>query len=142
LRGQKGRALPGYPSLMSELTAHRYIDHVTMNVTDAGVARSFYDATLAELGLTASVDSFGRVEYVKEGHGEFGFYAGPARAFFEKPHVAFAAPDRAAVDAFFRTALDRGGVSIDSPRARPEFGYYSAYLQDPDGHVIEIGIRL
>jgi catechol 2,3-dioxygenase-like lactoylglutathione lyase family enzyme len=127
---------------MSELNAHRHIDHVTMNVTDAGLARSFYDATLAELGLTASVDPFGRVEYLKDGHGEFGFYAGPPRAFFEEPHVAFAAPDRAAVDAFFRTALDHGAVSMDPPRERPEFGYYSAYLQDPDGHVIEIGIGL
>jgi predicted lactoylglutathione lyase len=56
--------------------------------------------------------------------------------------VAFAAPDRAAVNAFFRTALVHGAVSMDSLRERPEFGYYSAYLQDPDGHVSEIGVRL
>src|SRR5215208_6620063 len=127
---------------MSELNDHKYVDHVTMNMKDEGVARSFYDATLAELGLTASVDPFGRVEYLKDGHGEFGFYARAPRAFFEQPHVAFAAPDRAAVDAFFRVALDHGAVSMDAPHERPEFGYYSAYVQDPDGHVIEVGVRL
>ncbi len=127
---------------MHELDIHRHIDHVTMNMADAGVARYFYDAALAELGLTASVDSFGRVEYLRDGHGEFGFYARAPRTFFEQAHVAFVAPDRAAVDAFFRTALDHGAVSLDAPCERPEFAYYSAYVQDPDGHVIEVGVRL
>jgi catechol 2,3-dioxygenase-like lactoylglutathione lyase family enzyme len=127
---------------MNELSAPKQVDHVTVTMTNEEVARSFYDATLAELGLTASVDSFGRVEYLRDGHGEFGFYAREPRVFFEHPHVAFAAPDRGSVDAFFRTALDHGAVSMDAPRERPEFGYYSAYLQDPDGHVIEVGVPL
>jgi catechol 2,3-dioxygenase-like lactoylglutathione lyase family enzyme len=127
---------------MNESNARRQIDHVTMNMTSEEAARSFYDATLAELGFTASVDSFGRVEYLMDGHSEFGFYARAPRVFFEEPHVAFSAPDRASVDAFFRTGLDHGGASMDVPRERPEFGFYSAYLEDPDGHVIEVGVPL
>src|SRR4051794_18331760 len=57
----------GYLLTMRESNTQRHIDHVTLNMTDEGAARSFYDATLAELGLTPSVDSFGRVEYLRDG---------------------------------------------------------------------------
>jgi catechol 2,3-dioxygenase-like lactoylglutathione lyase family enzyme len=120
---------------------HRHIDHVTMNMNDLVVARSFYDATLSQLGLTPAVDPFGRVEYGRNGRGEFGFYGRP-RVFFENAHVAFVAPDRGAVDRFYRTALGRGGTALDAPCERPEFGYYSAYVRDPEGNALEVGVGL
>lgn len=112
-----------------------------MNMTDADTARSFYGATLGALGLTESVDPFGRVDYGSEGRSEFGFYVQP-RAFYEHAHIAFMATGRASVDNFYRAALAQGGTSLDPPRERPEFGYYSAYVRDPDGNGVEAAFSL
>jgi catechol 2,3-dioxygenase-like lactoylglutathione lyase family enzyme len=112
-----------------------------MNMADVAAARSFYDATLGELGLTPSMDPFGRVDYQRQGHAEFGFY-GPPQDFYEHAHIAFVARDRRDVDRAYRAALAHGGVSLDEPRERPEFGFYSAYFRDPEGHAVEIGVDL
>jgi catechol 2,3-dioxygenase-like lactoylglutathione lyase family enzyme len=58
-------------------------------------------------------------------------------------HVGFAAPDKAAVDAFHRAGLAAGGRDNGGPGPRgPEaMGYYGAYLLDPDGNNIEAGWR-
>jgi catechol 2,3-dioxygenase-like lactoylglutathione lyase family enzyme len=119
----------------------KHLDHVTMNMIDLAAARSFYGATLGVLDLVESVDPFGRIDYASEGHSEFGFY-GPPRDFYEHAHVAFIAKDRAAVDRFYHAALTHGGTSLDAPRERPEFGYYSAYVRDPDGNAVEVGVSL
>ncbi|MGY2873132.1 catechol 2,3-dioxygenase-like lactoylglutathione lyase family enzyme [Marmoricola sp. URHA0025 HA25] len=126
---------------MDDITGPGRIDHVTTNVTDVERARTFYDAALGVLGLSGSVDAFGRVEYAGEGDGQFGFY-GPPIAFHERAHVAFVAADRAAVDDFYRAAMAAGATSLDPPRERPEFGFYSAYVEDPDCNGIEVGVGL
>jgi catechol 2,3-dioxygenase-like lactoylglutathione lyase family enzyme len=113
-----------------------------MNMADVNAARSFYGASLGTLGLTESVDPFGRVDYSSEGHSEFGFYGAAPQEYYEHAHIAFVAPDRASVDGFYREALAHGGTSIDAPKERPEFGYYSAYIRDPDGNGVEVGVRL
>jgi catechol 2,3-dioxygenase-like lactoylglutathione lyase family enzyme len=110
------------------------IDHVSMTVADEREARAFYGPFLAELGLTESVDSRGRVQYGRNGRSDFGCYSEP-REFFQSPHVAFAAPSRQHVDGFHATALKHGGRSLSAPVERPEFGFYSAYLTDPEGNV-------
>ncbi|KAL2115219.1 hypothetical protein VTJ04DRAFT_10882 [Mycothermus thermophilus] len=53
-------------------------------------------------------------------------------------HFAFAAKDRAAVDAFHEAAVAAGGKSIGAPGVR-EYGpsYYAAYVLDPVGNNIE-----
>jgi predicted lactoylglutathione lyase len=54
-------------------------------------------------------------------------------------HLAFTAPDRAAVDAFFAIAVERGAEVLHEPRVWPEYhqNYYGAFVRDPDGHNIE-----
>ncbi len=54
-------------------------------------------------------------------------------------HVAFRAPDRAAVDAVHETALKAGAEILHAPREWPEYhpGYYAVYLRDLDGHNVE-----
>ena len=54
-------------------------------------------------------------------------------------HVAFAAADRAAVDAFHAAALAAGGRDNGKPGLRPEYheSYYGAFVIDPDGHHVE-----
>ncbi len=61
--------------------------------------------------------------------------AGPGR----QTHVAFRAPDRAAVDAFFAAAVGAGAEVLHAPREWPEYhpAYYGAFVRDPDGNDVE-----
>jgi catechol 2,3-dioxygenase-like lactoylglutathione lyase family enzyme len=54
-------------------------------------------------------------------------------------HIAIAAQNRAAVDAFHRAALAAGGKDNGAPGLRPHYhpNYYAAFVLDPDGHNIE-----
>jgi catechol 2,3-dioxygenase-like lactoylglutathione lyase family enzyme len=54
-------------------------------------------------------------------------------------HVAFAADDRAMVDAFYRAAIAAGATDNGAPGLRPHYhpNYYAAFVRDPDGHNIE-----
>jgi catechol 2,3-dioxygenase-like lactoylglutathione lyase family enzyme len=55
-------------------------------------------------------------------------------------HVAFAARDRAIVDAFHAAALEAGGRDNGAPGIRPIYhpDYYGAYVLDPDGNNVEV----
>jgi catechol 2,3-dioxygenase-like lactoylglutathione lyase family enzyme len=54
-------------------------------------------------------------------------------------HVAFRAPDRAAIDTFHQAGLKAGGRDNGSPGLRRGYGpnYYAAFLLDPDGNNVE-----
>ncbi|MCL1498573.1 VOC family protein [Xanthomonas nasturtii] len=54
-------------------------------------------------------------------------------------HLAFAATDTSAVDAFHRAALQHGGCCNGAPGLRPDYGdaCYAAFVIDPDGHHLE-----
>jgi catechol 2,3-dioxygenase-like lactoylglutathione lyase family enzyme len=55
-------------------------------------------------------------------------------------HVGFRAPDRAAVDAFWRAGIDAGHPHDGAPGERAVYhpGYYGAFVLDPDGHNVEV----
>ena len=54
-------------------------------------------------------------------------------------HIAFQAPDRAAVHAFFDAAVSAGAAVLHEPRVWPEYhaSYYGAFVRDPDGNNVE-----
>src|SRR5262249_20746706 len=54
-------------------------------------------------------------------------------------HLALAAPNRAAVDAFHAAALRLGGRGDGAPGLRPDSSptYYAAFVIDPDGYKLE-----
>jgi catechol 2,3-dioxygenase-like lactoylglutathione lyase family enzyme len=54
-------------------------------------------------------------------------------------HLCWAAPDRAAVDAFHAAALAAGGTDNGAPGLRPHYHahYYGAFVLDPDGNNVE-----
>ena len=54
-------------------------------------------------------------------------------------HVAFAASDRAGVEAFFDAARGLGAEVLHEPRVWPEYHeqYYGAFVRDPDGNNVE-----
>jgi catechol 2,3-dioxygenase-like lactoylglutathione lyase family enzyme len=54
-------------------------------------------------------------------------------------HMAFNAPSREAVDAFYKAALENGGTCYGPPGLRPQYNehYYACFVLDPDGHRLE-----
>jgi catechol 2,3-dioxygenase-like lactoylglutathione lyase family enzyme len=113
------------------------LDHVILNVRDMAAARAFYDAALAPLGLGV-VREFGTgCGYGTAGKPEFWVARrdDPSAAV----HVAFSAPDRATVDAFYVAALAAGGRDNGAPGVRERYhsAYYAAFALDPDGNNIE-----
>ena len=117
------------------------IDHVSLAVSELDRSVVFYDRVLACLGLTKMVDLPATVGYGKR-YPEFWINLRPDRAPAADDsgmHVCLRAPGIEAVDAFYATALDNGGVGDGEPGARPDYGptYYAAFVRDPDGNRIE-----
>ncbi len=122
-------------------------DHLSIAVSDYGRARAFYDAVLAPLGHRCEMEH-DEADYVAAGYGddpaEPGFWIGAAKppaavAPNIGQHVAFRAPDRAAVDAFHAAGLAAGGTDNGAPGVRSDYHphYYAAFIIDPDGHHLE-----
>lgn len=112
------------------------LDHVGFNVSDFERSKSFYLAALAPLGLTLLGAGEGWAMIGgKDGRLWIGAY-GPAATPI---HLAFRAPDRAAVDAFHAAALKAGGRDNGGPGIRTAYApdYYAAFVFDPDGHNVE-----
>lgn len=121
------------------------IDHIGFAVSDLAASRAFYAPALQSLGITLLMEV---TEEMTGGHGAhlgFGrdnkpfFWIGTGKQVATSVHVAFAARDRAAVDAFHAAALKAGGRDNGAPGLRPEYhpGYYGAFVLDPDGNNIE-----
>jgi catechol 2,3-dioxygenase-like lactoylglutathione lyase family enzyme len=116
------------------------VDHVTIGVSDLERSRRFYERALAPLGLaqTRAIDALpNEVEFGPDGANDFAISTNyPAGA---PVHIAFAADERAHVDAFHAAALAAGGRDNGAPGPRPEYspGYYGAFVLDPDGHNVE-----
>jgi catechol 2,3-dioxygenase-like lactoylglutathione lyase family enzyme len=55
-------------------------------------------------------------------------------------HIAFSAPDNAAVEKFHHAATAGGYRDNGAPAERPQYhaGYYGAFVLDPDGNNIEV----
>ncbi len=79
------------------------------------------------------------VGYGVEGKPEF--WLGPRQTGegFRETHLAFAAPDRAAVREFFSRAVEAGAEVLYEPRVWTEYhpSYYAAFVRDPDGNNVE-----
>ncbi len=69
------------------------------------------------------------------------FWVGPRATGdgFRECHIAFQAPDRAAVQAFMNAAIEAGAEVLHPTRLWPEYhpNYYAAFVRDPDGNNVE-----
>lgn len=112
------------------------LDHIMLRVKDYAVSKRFYDAVLGTLGYRMLME-FGE----GGGYGDQKpyFWIGQAPDPHARMHIAFAAKDRAAVDAFHAKALELGARDDGAPGLRPRYhaNYYGAFVIDPDGHNIE-----
>ena len=115
------------------------LDHLSIQCADLAASAAFYDTVLAPLGGERLMD-FGEVL----GYGVRpmpDFWLGPRTTGegFRECHIAFTAPDRAAVRAFFDAAVGAGAEVLHEPRVWPEYHehYYGAFVRDPDGNNVE-----
>ena len=120
------------------------IHHIDLTVSDLARATQFYDQVMPLLG-------FRRNDDVPEGpiwagaSCEIGLVAARADAHAHDRftpglhHLAFAAPDRAAVDKVHELLLALGVRILDAPAEYPQYapGYYAVFFADPDGIKLE-----
>ena len=118
------------------------INLLTLGVTDLDRAASFYEA----MGLVPSAASQAGIRFYQAGPlvialfgrdelaADAGLPAGPSG--FRACSLAWNHSDEAAVDDAYRRAVAAGAAEVKPPH-RTDWGGYSSYVQDPDGHLWE-----
>jgi catechol 2,3-dioxygenase-like lactoylglutathione lyase family enzyme len=115
------------------------LDHLSIQCADVAASAAFYDAVLAPLGGGRVLDFGEVIGYGTPGRPDFWIGGRATGEGFRESHIAFAAPDRAAVRAFFEAAVAHGAEVLHEPRLWPEYhpSYYGAFVRDPDGNNVE-----
>jgi catechol 2,3-dioxygenase-like lactoylglutathione lyase family enzyme len=120
--------------------AEHIVDHVMIQCADLPASATFYDVFLGALGAQRVME-FGDegVGYGVEGKPQFWIGKQHTGDGFRESHLAFAAKDRATVDAAFEAAVRGGAEVLHKPRLWPEYhpNYYGAFVRDPDGNNVE-----
>jgi catechol 2,3-dioxygenase-like lactoylglutathione lyase family enzyme len=119
------------------------LDHVGIEVSDYPRSKAFYEAALAPLGISRlmefaeSAAGFGSETEI--GPKPYFWIHSRGRPVVSGAHLAFAAADRDAVDAFHAAALAAGAGDNGAPGPRPIYhpGYYGAFVLDPDANNVE-----
>src|SRR5438034_8290936 len=110
-------------------------DHVTIYVPDRETSERFFKTVLPTLGITTSYRTNTFAEW-----DDFSLtYADAEHLVTTRLHVAFAAPSREQVDAFWQAGTDAGFADDGPPGPRPQYlaDYYGSFLRSPDGNSIE-----
>ena len=123
------------------------LDHISLGISNLTRARRFYDAALKPLGyrMVWPIAGYGYGYGYGAVAGEPKFWIGLPLAKRRKPkasagsHVAFQAPSRKAVDAFYKAAMRSGGEDNGKPGIREDYTqpYYAAFVVDPSGYRLE-----
>lgn len=123
------------------------LDHLGIPAVDVEAAVRFYLSVFEPLGFREAH----RIEQddvlvvgFSAGDGPPQFWVAPAKpeaadSVREELHIAFAAPDRATVDAVHEAAIAAGAEVLHAPREWPEYhpGYYAVFVRDLDGNNVE-----
>jgi catechol 2,3-dioxygenase-like lactoylglutathione lyase family enzyme len=129
-------------------------DHVGVVFRDLARSGALYRAVLATIGLRELEDHtqpdgtgwlvFGtgapESPFFVVAAGRPSFWNGSHMAATSPLHLAFRAPNRAAVDDFHATGLRGGAIDNGAPGVR-RGRYYCAFLKDFDGNNIEAGVH-
>jgi catechol 2,3-dioxygenase-like lactoylglutathione lyase family enzyme len=113
-------------------------DHIGLKTKDIAASVRFYTAALAPLGCELCSQDESSAGFGPPGEPALWLYASPG-AKSAPMHVAFRAPDHAAVDRFHKSGLKAGGRDNGAPGLRADYSptYYAAFLIDPDGNNVE-----
>jgi catechol 2,3-dioxygenase-like lactoylglutathione lyase family enzyme len=116
-------------------------DHLSLGVRIIAKSKAFYDAALKPLGYTCLSESDSSLGYGAKAVALWlGASDSPVKADPNSGlHFCFAAPSRAAVDAFYKAAIAAGGKDNGAPGLRADYGpdYYAGFVIDPDGYRLE-----
>jgi catechol 2,3-dioxygenase-like lactoylglutathione lyase family enzyme len=115
--------------------------HVSIGTNQFEQSVAFYDKVLSTIGCKRMMEHPGAIAYGKQ-YAEFWLHTpinGQLATVGNGTHIAFIAPNKEAVHAFYNAALSSGGVDDGLPGSRPEYGepYYGCFVRDPDGHKVE-----
>ena len=114
------------------------LDHLSIQCADLAASSAFYDAVLTPIGGRRIMDFGDAIGY---GLSRPTFWLGrqTTGTVNRESHIAFVAPDRAAVRAFFAAAGAIGAEVLHEPRVWPEYhpDYFGAFVRDPDGNNVE-----
>ena len=103
------------------------LDHLDVRVSDVARSVAFYKTLLATLGISQRDEA----EFGDEQN-----YIWLGKGVVKRMHFAFTAQTRQQVDDFWQAAVEIGARLLTAP-AEQESDYYSCFLFDPDGHLIE-----
>ena len=118
------------------------IDHLSVGVPALEQGTQFYDGLLNTVGIKKLAQTDGFAAY---GVNTPTFlimlpHNGDAPTHGNGVHIAFVAPNVEAVNAFYKFALDNGGVCEGAPG--PRDGYpmevHTAFVRDPFGNKLEV----
>jgi catechol 2,3-dioxygenase-like lactoylglutathione lyase family enzyme len=115
------------------------LDHLGIQCADLTRSAAFYDIVLAPLGASRLMGFGVAIGYGVPPKPDFWLGRFDSGEGFRESHIAFVAPDRAAVRAFFEAAVGTGAEALHEPRLWPEYheSYYGAFVRDPDGNNVE-----
>ena len=115
------------------------LDHLSIQCADLDASAAFYDKTLATIGGQRIMDFGDIIGYGVPPMPDFWLGMQTTGQGFRESHIAFSAPDRATVDAFFEAAKHAGAEVLHPPRLWPEYhaNYYGGFVRDPDGNNVE-----
>jgi hypothetical protein len=113
------------------------VDHVLFIVDDLDASRRLYTAALAPVGFQELRVQHDGVSYGVDDLDDFVIARGDPVTMHA--HVAFDAPGRDAVDAFFEAALANGATTRGEPGVWTQYSerYYGAFVNDLHGNNVE-----
>jgi catechol 2,3-dioxygenase-like lactoylglutathione lyase family enzyme len=113
------------------------VDHVLFVVEDLAASRRLYTAALAPVGFEELYVQADGVGYGAEGLDDFTISQGSPVTV--AAHIAFDAPGREAVDAFFEAAIANGATTRGEPGVWTQYSdrYYAAFVNDHHGNNVE-----
>ena len=111
-------------------------DHIGLRVGDLDASVRFYTAALAPLGYVLCSRDDSGAGLGPKGQPALWLHLHEGKAN-TGAHVAFRAPDHAAIKKFHAEGLNAGDNGAAGPRKDYSPSYYAAFLIDPDGNNVE-----
>ena len=113
-------------------------DHIGIKVANLDASIDFYTAVLAPLGCVLCSRDASGAGFGPKGEPALWLYLDKTRSG-GGAHIAFRAPNHAAIQKFHAAGLKAGGRDNGAagPRADYSPSYFAAFLLDPDGNNVE-----
>lgn len=113
-------------------------DHIGIRVANLDASIRFYVAALTPLGYVLCSKDASGAGFGPKGEPALWLYLHKGDAG-TGAHIAFRAPDHAAIGKFYSEGVKAGGRDNGAPGPRKDYSptYFAAFLIDPDGNNVE-----